>query len=958
MLRHCLVCSVLLVQCCATSSWSSPWYFLGPWSVGKTEIDGDPLFSPLHRNTFITNVTKHDHTNTSQPSHFSELVMGGKVSPWSPLHADQNGFVQVGPSTYSSSVDFSNLIRLTSSITIQEFQGMLSREITIRRGKAGTYSLICEGLHTIEIDDYVFQSDIYSSQQIYAVAHLSVGKHRVESRVRGKGTARFRCTLSGPRGGGKMKMFLPPSVEIPDIVSGKLLTPHISLRVVNLGSIPLSRWTFSTDKDGVVVIPSERASSFVLYSSQTLALPVEIHLDDNTLRLPEGEQDDCLQFTLRMSANEMSGEDDVVASVVASVVVRLRCRKSDQSQLMTFMSHDGTVASAAFLRPRDYNSCRQTGCPVVLALSGVGVTPSNMADAFKYKTSEKETDYIFGLQHAFILAPERDGAHNFEGTGHKTAISSLLALGRLFPTGEVDVYNVVYAGHSRGGHGALLFATHLPDLACGVFSSNGWIRREYYGDANSIFQHDMQLSHADPTIIRRSFESSIIENDVSMSAPNMIQVPTLLRTSSDDGSVSPWFMRRFARILKTWEKEENLLEKKQTSVEFNELTTGNKGHWWWDTDQTNDGGVMFDPKVRNFLSTVLEHCSKYKEKAAKRKRFQVVSLNPSTFHSRNGMRIIQMNIPFRLSKLDVTRSTLNGAAEWHIRTTNVRRFAVKRSFFTNTDKSVVVVDGIRLRIIPPFVNDSNLDSATMLSFFRDDTLPPQPQWTVMAASKRDMRIPRGERRPGNTGPMRQVFDRPFLIVANSSATLHLAVLLSNSHFAGSKTTAPVFLAKNVNQKMKDTFNMIFIGKSSLRDEMVMSKLPPNFPVRFVKDNGFAVRGCSFHPGDHAGLIFLAPMVALNDESKEEKNNKDYHATTRLALIIDATDSSDLVDLFRGSFSSNTPLTRAMFTNMSPDFIVTNGKEYRWKGLGGLHMSGYWSYNWGWDMAMSSVSSEC
>ena len=56
------------------------------------------------------------------------------------------------------------------------------------------------------------------------------------------------------------------------------------------------------------------------------------------------------------------------------------------------------------------------------------VQPMNMADSFKYKDAPHDPDYIFGLPTAWVLAPERDGAHNFEGTGHHTAMSALLAL--------------------------------------------------------------------------------------------------------------------------------------------------------------------------------------------------------------------------------------------------------------------------------------------------------------------------------------------------------------------------------------------------------------------------------------------------------------------------------------------------------------------------------------------------
>ena len=82
-----------------------------------------------------------------------------------------------------------------------------------------------------------------------------------------------------------------------------------------------------------------------------------------------------------------------------------------------------------------------------------------------------------------------------------------------------------------------------------LLHSNGWIRREYYADANPIFEHDLSLSHAFPFVVRQIFESSISENDVGLTSENILDIPITIRTCSDDQSVSPWFMRRMARIL-------------------------------------------------------------------------------------------------------------------------------------------------------------------------------------------------------------------------------------------------------------------------------------------------------------------------------------------------------------------------------------------------------------------------
>lgn len=150
------------------------------------------------------------------------------------------------------------------------------------------------------------------------------------------------------------------------------------------------------------------------------------------------------------------------------ITISLRCRDFTQSFLFTFMDHDGSISHAAAIKP--WNVCNTNnninGCPVILSLSGsnnnnnnikrtislnwivilfyyllgVGVKPQNQADSHKYMNPKKKTkgsdcylkfnvtdsfkledDWLFGMKDSWIICPERDGAHNWEGTGYFTA---------------------------------------------------------------------------------------------------------------------------------------------------------------------------------------------------------------------------------------------------------------------------------------------------------------------------------------------------------------------------------------------------------------------------------------------------------------------------------------------------------------------------------------------------------
>ena len=90
----------------------------------------------------------------------------------------------------------------------------------------------------------------------------------------------------------------------------------------------------------------------------------------------------------------------------------------------------------------------------------------------------------------------------------------------------------------------------------------------------------------------------------------------LARVGLQDNAVSPWFVRRMARML--------------TEVGVNvtlDLVAG-KEHWWWDTDAENDGGVNNDPRVREFLAELIQGGAGTHPPLPP--QYEVVSHNPAT----------------------------------------------------------------------------------------------------------------------------------------------------------------------------------------------------------------------------------------------------------------------------------------------------------------------------------------
>ena len=89
---------------------SKSWYFIGPFPIGKAEVDGDPV------QAFGFESVVNQRWNRSFEL-YSELVAGGKVK-WKSIPIEQNGRVTVQPD-----VDWNNLVMSLQSVALTEWQG-------------------------------------------------------------------------------------------------------------------------------------------------------------------------------------------------------------------------------------------------------------------------------------------------------------------------------------------------------------------------------------------------------------------------------------------------------------------------------------------------------------------------------------------------------------------------------------------------------------------------------------------------------------------------------------------------------------------------------------------------------------------------------------------------------------------------------------------------------------------
>lgn len=394
------------------------------------------------------------------------------------------------------------------------------------------------------------------------------------------------------------------------------------------------------------------------------------------------------------------------------------------------------------------------------------------------------------------------------GTGYwtaRTALEYLIAVTASSARLQAHPHQIVAGGHSRGGHGVLTLATHLPDTFQAIVTASGYPDRELYGDANILFDLDLQLGNMDPLLTAIHW-AVLHEHDNQQTAGNLKYFDVFVRAGAEDRTVNPFFQRMIARFLQANQANVVLSEK------------GGADHWYWDFNAPEDGGVVFDPLSRSFIedhavfaSSVSSSPMSRRARAAEAGGFTVESWNPATFESSHGVRILQMIS--RLKKAIIRVSSAGAAAadfpsqagkvDWVFQPSNVRRFIVSAEFWRrfpctklmqNTDFEVCEAVSISIAGIVFII--AEVGDADIEFVYSAESLPEEATEECVASQKRKFtwrlasggsgdsgNFPHGtrsrgsssrqlahshcERRPYNYGPARQAFQGPFVIIVGT-----------------------------------------------------------------------------------------------------------------------------------------------------------------------------------------------
>ncbi|CAK0883406.1 unnamed protein product [Prorocentrum cordatum] len=330
----------------------------------------------------------HAEVGREKESFLSEHATGGRVA-WRQVEAQaaDGGYQQVD--LPHGHVPFQSLMQGPPAGSPQDVLYAQYWAVgTLRVEAPGRFAVDCSGLHTFQDRGATVATPVSLPE---------AGLYRLLARVRGKVPLRFACALKPVPADADVTATISQK-GLPDVVLGRLIAARsaLNLRVRNLGAA----WAEVVAEvrqagQGAPDLRVHGARAVARLAPGALAqLPVEL----NVTGPPEDREGAaCARFEVAVALEGAGAAREVVLPVA------LRCRRASQSAMLSFLDADGSVGSAAVLRPRGSGGAGSV--PTVVSLSGVGVEPQGQADAYKMKPSPTHPgDFVFGFEGLWVMS--------------------------------------------------------------------------------------------------------------------------------------------------------------------------------------------------------------------------------------------------------------------------------------------------------------------------------------------------------------------------------------------------------------------------------------------------------------------------------------------------------------------------------------------------------------------------
>lgn len=382
--------------------------------------------------------------------------------------------------------------------------------------------------------------DTYNDGRSLCVVRLYPGMYEIFFETASdRNYTQFQCNYVHPL---DSKPFNPlyqiDDVVTPDIMITKkpfraiLAGPHISVTVMNAHH---AMWASNGAATLTNAVPGIRIASDVsnghiprIAPRQTRQLRIDLATDEQFLKTLSTTSIPS-QFNLTFSISYEVGPSMHTSEFEVSLDVATW--GVSRAYHFTFVDVDGSIQTTAVLPPA--NHCpHEQGCQALLSTHGAGVNAIASAWTESYRT--QNTSWVI------LPTGRRKYGLNWEGPQMKSALTSLSRFAALLPgvpQEEKHLWRVrddmwLQAGHSMGGHGALVLSTHFPDMLVAALPAMGWLRVSTYGGSH----YREQISYSDATA--RALQSVASEEYASdLYAENLLGIPLLARVGSADDNV-------------------------------------------------------------------------------------------------------------------------------------------------------------------------------------------------------------------------------------------------------------------------------------------------------------------------------------------------------------------------------------------------------------------------------------
>ncbi|KIR74352.1 hypothetical protein I310_01959 [Cryptococcus deuterogattii CA1014] len=189
-----------------------------------------------------------------------------------------------------------------------------------------------------------------------------------------------------------------------------------------------------------------------------------------------------------------------------------------------------------------------------------------------------------------------------------------------------------------------------------VVAASGWLTIQHYVPYTDYISN----RYADPALMGILFSSlAPYHNDLHSS--NLSDIPILAVHGADDDNVPARHSRAHAALISSWAGEKDSMVKV--------LEVSKKGHWWDD--------VLCSSAVVDFIQKLPPRQSWDEQR---KKGYTLTTANPQECGGRAGIRIVELDTPGRLARLDVNARQWKSdqtAEPLDIRGMNVRRIEIK-----------------------------------------------------------------------------------------------------------------------------------------------------------------------------------------------------------------------------------------------------------------------------------------